>query len=168
ISAQNTANYTRVAQFLQQQWNRLGVKVNINYYSSDDLQASVIGSHNYDILLYGIDIGVDPDVFAYWDSSQISLSSQGHLNLSEYQSKAADEAVEAGRTRSDPAIRAVKYQAFLRQWTHDMPAVGLYQPNYLYITRGPVWGYERKADNTSSDRFYNVNMWEIRQQRKTN
>jgi len=168
ISAQNTANYTRVAQFLQQQWNSLGVKINISYYTSDDLYTSVIGAHNYDILLYGVNIGVDPDVFAYWDSSQASLSSQGHLNLSEYKSKVADQAIEAGRTRSDQSVRAAKYDTFLKQWVKDMPAVGLYQPNYLYITRGPVFGYERKADNTSSDRFYNVANWEIRQQRKTN
>lgn len=167
ISAQNTANYTRVAQFLQDEWSKLGVKININYYSSDDLQTSIIGSHDYDILLYGINIGVDPDVFAYWDSSQASLTSQGHLNLSEYKNKNADLAIEAGRTRSDPAIRAVKYQAFLKQWVADMPAIGLYQPNYLYITRGPVWNYERKADNFGSDRFYNVANWEIRQQRQT-
>lgn len=168
ISAQNTANYTRVAQFLQHQWNKLGVKVNINYYSSDDLQTSIIGTHNYDVLLYGINIGVDPDVFAYWDSSQASLSSQGHLNLSEYKSKVADQAIEAGRTRADPSIRAAKYDTFLKQWVKDVPAIGLYQPNYLYVTRGPVFGYERRADNASSDRFYSVAGWEIRQQRKTN
>jgi peptide/nickel transport system substrate-binding protein len=168
ISAQNTANYTHVAQFLQQQWNKLGVKINISYYSSDDLQTSVIGTHSYDILLYGINIGVDPDVYAYWDSSQASLTSQGRSNLSEYKSKTADQALEAGRTRSDPAVRAAKYKAFLKQWVHDMPAVGLYQPNYLYVSRGPVFNYERKADNLSIDRFYNVANWEIRQQRKTN
>lgn len=168
INAQNTANYTRVAQFLQEQWNRMGIKVNINYYSSDDLQTSIIGTHNYDILLYGINIGVDPDVYAYWDSSQVSLSSQGHLNLSEYKSKVADQALEAGRTRSDPAVRAAKYKAFLTQWAKDIPAIGLYQPNYLYVTRGPVFNYERRSDNFSDDRFYNVANWEIRQQRKTN
>ena len=83
LSGQNTANYTKVAGFLQAQWAKVGVKVTPSYYDSSDLQASVIGSHSYDILLYGINIGVDPDVFAYWDSSQASLTSQGHLNLSE-------------------------------------------------------------------------------------
>lgn len=168
ISAQNTANYSKVARFLQSQWDSLGVKVNVSYFSSDDLQASVIGNHDYDVLLYGISIGVDPDVYAYWDSSQASLTSQGHLNLSEYKSKAADQALEAGRTRSNPSIRSIKYHGLLTAWTADMPAVALYQPNYLYITRGPVFNYERKADNLSSDRFYSVANWEVRQQRKTN
>lgn len=168
LSAQNTSDYTQVAQFLQKEWSALGVKLDVSYYSSDDLQTSIIGSHSYDVLLYGISIGVDPDVFAYWDSSQASLTSQGHLNLSEYKSTAADAAVEAGRTRADPAIRAVKYHAFQQDWVNDAPALSLYQPNFLYITRGSVFNYHRTADNTGVDRFYNANIWMIRQQRQVN
>ena len=167
LSGQDTASYTRVAQFLQAQWAKVGVRVTPSYYDSTDLQASIIGSHSYDILLYGINIGVDPDVFAYWDSSQASLTSQGHLNLSEYKSSAADQGLEAARTRPDPALRAIKLKAFLSAWVGDAPALALYQPNFLYITRGPVANYQRKADNLTVDRFYNVANWEIRQQKQT-
>ena len=166
LSSQDSLTYSKVAVFLQQQWAKLGVKVNVQYFTADDLQASVVGNHSYDILLYGINIGVDPDVFAYWDSSQASLTSQGHLNLSEYKSTAADAALEAGRTRSDPAVRSAKYHEFLSAWTTDNPALGLYQQNYLYITRGPVFNYERSAANSGVDRFYNVDQWMIRQKRQ--
>ena len=167
LSAQDTPNYTRVAEFLQRSWAKLGVKVSVSYFSRDELQASVIANHDFDALLYGVDIGVDPDVYAYWDSSQAAITSQGHLNLSEYKSTAADQAIEAGRTRADPAVRAVKYKAFLTQWVKDLPAMPLYQPNYLYITRGPVFNYERKSANTGVDRFYNVQNWMVRQKRQT-
>lgn len=160
---QDTAEYSRIAGYLQKQWQALGVKVSVQYYSSDDLQSQAIAGHNYDILLYGISIGVDPDVYAYWDSSQASLTSQGHLNLSEYKSSAADQALEFGRTKADPALRAAKYKAFLTAWKNDAPALALYQPNYLYITRGPVFNFQRQADNASTDRFYNVNEWMVRQ-----
>ncbi|HET9721474.1 MAG TPA: peptide ABC transporter substrate-binding protein [Candidatus Saccharimonadales bacterium] len=166
LSAQDSTNYTKVAQFLQDEWAALGVKVQISYYSQEELQTSVVSNHDYDALLYGINIGVDPDVYAYWDSSQASITSQGHLNLSEYKSPAADLAIEGGRTRSDPAIRAVKYKAFLTQWVKDLPAMALYQPNYLYITHGPVFNYDRSAANSSTDRLYNVNNWMIRQKRQ--
>ncbi|MEX2006841.1 MAG: peptide ABC transporter substrate-binding protein [Candidatus Saccharimonadales bacterium] len=166
LSSQDTQNYSKVSKFLQEQWARAGVKVEVNYYSGEDLQSTVIGNHDYDILLYGISIGVDPDVYAYWHSSQASLTSEGRLNLSEYKSPAADQAIGEGRTRSDPAIRAVKYQAFLRTWINDAPALALYQPNFLYITRGPVFGLERKAANSNLDRFYSVSDWMIRQKRQ--
>jgi peptide/nickel transport system substrate-binding protein len=167
LSAPDTTSYTKVAKFLQNQWSQLGVKLTVSYYDNADLQTSIVGNHDYDILLDGINIGVDPDVYAYWDSSQASITSQGHLNLSEYKSTAADQAIEAGRTRADPAIRTVKYKAFLTQWTKDLPALGLYQPNYLYITRGQVFNYERRSANTAADRYYNVENWMIRQKRQT-
>ncbi|HEX5447634.1 MAG TPA: peptide ABC transporter substrate-binding protein [Candidatus Saccharimonadales bacterium] len=167
LSAQDSQNYTMVAHYLQSQWQKIGVKLQVQYYSQDDIQTSVVNNHDYDALLYAVNIGVDPDVYAYWDSSQASITSQGHLNLSEYKSTPVDQALEAGRTRSDPSIRAVKYQAFLRQWTKDLPAVSLYQPDYLYITRGEVFNFESRSFNSGADRFYNVNNWMIRQKRQT-
>lgn len=168
LDSQDTPNYTKAAQFLQQSWSKVGVKVNVSYFSGDELQGLVISNHDFDALLYGVSIGVDPDVYAYWDSSQASITSQGHLNLSEYKSAPADQAIESARTRSDPAVRAVKYKAFLTQWTKDLPAMPVYQPNYLYISRGPVFNFQRKSSNARGDRFYNVNQWMIRQERKTN
>jgi peptide/nickel transport system substrate-binding protein len=167
LDSQGTPNYTKAAKYLQQSWSKLGVKVTVNYFSGDELQSLVISNHDFDVLLYGISIGVDPDVYAYWDSSQASITSQGHLNLSEYKSTPADQAIESARTRADPAVRAVKYKAFLTQWTKDLPAMPLYQPNYLYISRGPVFNFERTSSNSRGDRFYNVDQWMIRQQRKT-
>lgn len=167
LSAQDTSNYTKTAQFLQKSWANVGIKVQVSYLGREELQSSIIANHDYDALLYGISIGVDPDVYAYWDSSQAPITSQGRLNLSEYKSTAADQSIEAARTRSDSAIRVVKYKAFLTQWVKDLPAMPLYQPNYLYISRGPVFNYERKSANSGADRFYNADNWMIRQKRQT-
>jgi peptide/nickel transport system substrate-binding protein len=167
LAAQDTPAYAQVAKYLQSQWSKIGVRVDVRYYSSDDLQKAVIPSHDYDILLYGVSMGVDPDVFAYWDSTQASLSSQGHLNLSEYKSKAADQALESARTRADNGLRVAKYKAFLTAWVNDAPALALYQPNMIYVSRGQVFNYERKEANTSADRFYNVNEWMIRQRHQS-
>lgn len=167
LRSQNTQEYTKVAQFLQKEWAKLGVKVTPDYLASDDLQRTVIAGHDYDILLYGISLGADPDVFAYWHSSQASLSSGGHLNLSEYKSTLADQSLEAARTRSDAEPRIAKYKSFLTAWRNDAPALALYQPNFLYITNGPVFGLSRKSYNTGADRFYNVHTWMVRQERQT-
>lgn len=166
LSSQDSKQYTAVAQYLQKKWAEIGVRVTPNYSTSTNLQTDVIATHDYDMLLYGISLGVDPDVYAYWDSSQANVSSQGHLNLSEYKSTVADQALESGRTRLDPQTRIVKYRSFLNAWAQDAPALALYQPTYLYITRGPVYGYERKAMVRPSDRFSNVYNWMIRQERK--
>lgn len=166
LSSQDTMQYTKTAQFLQSEWAKIGVKVDVRYYSADDLQGQVIANHDYDTLLYGISIGADPDVFAYWNSTQASPSSQGRLNLSEYKSTVADQALEAGRTRLEPALRVIKYLPFLQAWREDAPAMALYQPNFLYISQSPVFGYQRKSANTSADRFYDVSNWMVRQERQ--
>lgn len=165
LSSQNTSQYTKTAQFIQKEWSKLGIKTDVRYFSSSELQGSVIAGHDYEILLYGISIGADPDIFAYWHSTQASVSSQGRLNLSEYKSAAADQALEAGRTRQESDLRAVKYRPFLQSWINDAPAMALYQPNFLYIARTPVENFQRKAANVRADRFYNVHEWMVRQQR---
>ena len=166
LRSQNNLEYTSVSQVLQQQWHLLGVNTEVKYHSPDDFQSSIIPGHEYAILLYGISVGVDPDVFPYWHSSQAGPTAQGRLNLSEYKSTTADSALEAGRIRSDPAQRALKYQPFLQAWKNDFPAVALYQPSYLYVSKGKVYGYERTAMNFGTDRFYNVHNWMVREQRQ--
>lgn len=158
----NNPEYQKVANQLQYQWKQLGVQVNLQVLDQLDM-SSVLLSHQYDALLYGIEIGVDPDVFVYWDSQQASIQSQTRLNFSEYSNPTADESLEEGRTRLNPALRTIKYQGFLSAWQSDLPALGLYQPRDLYITRGQLYNLNKNIINTTSGRLDNVANWEINQ-----
>ncbi|HUC88214.1 MAG TPA: peptide ABC transporter substrate-binding protein [Candidatus Binatia bacterium] len=160
LYAADTGENQYVTQALTSQWRAIGAEVHVYLEDDTDLQDTV-AFHTYDALLYGISIGVDPDVFVYWDSSQANPTSSTWLNFSEYKSSAADEALEGGRTVLDPALRAAKYIPFLQAWQSDAPALGLYQPRFLYITREPVNGLTEQAINSAADRFDNVTNWEI-------
>lgn len=166
LHTKTTGEYPAVAQLLQAQWKEAGVDVIPDLKSDQDLQ-NAIAFHDYDILLYGVAIGNDPDVFAYWHSSQADIRSANRLNLSEYKSAVADKALEAGRTRSDPALRQVKYQPFLESWRNDNPALALYQPRYLYIVRKPLYNFAPTEVNQSADRLANVHNWMIREDKAT-
>ncbi len=167
LSAANTHEGHVVGSELKQQWRQLGVKLDVDYLDPVDFQ-NAISAHSYDAVLDGITIGEDPDVFVYWDSSQADIRSPNRLNLSEYKSSAADASLEAARSRIDPAIRAVKLKAFLQTWQQDAPALALYQPRLLYLTNGPVAGLGDNALNSPTDRFANVQNWEIREAKVTN
>jgi peptide/nickel transport system substrate-binding protein len=167
LSGTNTPEYRYVASMLKSQWRAIGVDMKVELERPADLQTT-LGSHGYEALLYGISIGADPDVFVYWDSSQSDIRSSNRLNLSEYKNTTADTALEAGRTRIDPSLRALKYAPFLQAWKDDAPALGLYQPRLLYLTNGPVFGLSDKAVNNSVGRFNNVVNWEIREAKVTN
>jgi hypothetical protein len=144
----------------------LGVRVNTVLQNETDFQ-STLEFHTYDALLYGISIGVDPDVFPYWDSSQADIRSGSELNFSEYQNSTADASLEAGRTRLSPALRTIKYEPFLQAWQTDAPALGLYQPRILYVTHGTVYGLTDHTLNVDADRYSSVANWEIRTSKVT-
>lgn len=167
LTVANTAEYKMVAEQLRQQWSALGVKMDLQLLDASDFQ-NALKFHSYEAILNGITIGVDPDVFVYWDSSQADVRSNNRLNFSEYKNETADAALEAGRTRLDPALRTIKYKPFLQAWQQDNPALGLYQPRILYLTNGPVSGLPDQSINTATDRFNNVHNWQIREARVTN
>lgn len=162
LYSQNTSEYTYVTQVLQRQWRAAGVDVQVYLEQSSDMQ-NVLALHNYDALLYGVSLGTDPDVFAYWHSSQADLRSANRLNFSEYKSEVADKSLEAGRTRSDPTLRAIKYKPFLQAWRDDAPALALYQPRFLYLTRGQLFNFSIKSMNTDKGRYTNAENWMIKQ-----
>ncbi len=160
LYSQSTSEYAYVTQKLQADWKKVGVKVDVILQPDNELQTTVTG-HDYDALLYGISLGTDPDVYAYWGSTQADERAVNRVNFSEYKSTTADRALEAGRTRTDSALRAVKYRPFLETWRNDAPALALYQPRYLYVTQGKIHGFDPHAINVASDRYANVVNWKI-------
>ena len=167
LYTQNTQDYLNVANSLISQWKKVGAKVQLVQLSSLDIQ-TVIADKTYDMLLYSIAVGVDPDVFAYWDSAQAQPTSVPGLNLSLYKSTTADDSLAAGRTRLDPALRAIKYEPFLQSWQTDYPALALYQPNYLFVTRPKISGFNSSEINSVTDLYTNIVNWETRQVKITN
>lgn len=164
IYSQSDSQYAYVSQIIQKQWQAVGVEAEVILEPENKLQGT-IATHGYDGLLYGVTLGSDPDVYAYWHSSQADPRSNNRLNFSEYKSSTADAALEAGRSRAEPKQRAAKYRPFLQAWRNDAPAIGLYQPRYLYITTTKLYGFEPLVFNSSADRFANVENWAVRQDR---
>lgn len=160
LTAPKNDEYTAVANTLKDEWRAIGVDAQLSLQPVTDFQG-VLSSHAYDAVLYGISIGVDPDVFVYWDSSQADIRSANRLNFSEYKSTAVDLALEAGRTRLDAQLRDAKYKTFLQLWQKDAPALGLYQPRLLYISHSPVYGLTSHAINSDAARLNNAQDWMI-------
>jgi peptide/nickel transport system substrate-binding protein len=164
LFALSNNEYSKVTDELRGEWASLGVETKVVMQSDEDLK-NTVSNHGYDALLTTISVGADPDVFAFWHSSQISAKSKARLNFSEYRSSTADISLEAGRSRLQPKIRSVKYKGFLRAWHADNPALALYQPNYTFIVRAPFSGFENKSLVSPVDRYTDVDKWMIRQKR---
>lgn len=158
LIAESTPENSTLTAEVQKQWAAVGVKLEVELKDSKDFLQSHVLAHNYDVLMYPINLGADPDVYAYWHSSQAEV---GKLNFSNFKNRTSDIALEGGRTRTEPDLRAAKYKPFLEAWRNESPAVGLYQPRYLYVTNQTVYGVDANLINTPADRYNDIHTWKI-------
>ncbi len=160
LYGEETTDNLVILKKLKKSWGDIGVDVRLEAQEKANFQTTM-NFHTYDAVLYGISLGPDPDVYAYWHSTQADVRSSSRLNFSEYKSKATDASLEGGRTRLEPETRKVKYQPFLKAWQEDAPAVALYQPRSFYFVRGTVYGLKNQVINTDADRYNNAANWKI-------
>ena len=154
----------RAAMELKNQWHEVGIDLLVKAVPRNELEQSYIRTRQYQLLLYGINLGGDPDVYAFWHSSQIK---DPGLNLSDYSSADADRALEAGRIKQDTLVRKGKYQAFLKAWNADAPAIVLYEPIYRYGITETAKGFAAGALVEPNDRFFDVQNWTIQTDQQT-
>lgn len=152
----SSGDFPAVAQTLMSQWAKIGVSFNSQLVRPEDIQQNVIIPRAYDVLLYELAIGNDPDVYAYWHSSQ---ANDRGFNLSEYKSPQVDDALDSARSRSDPALRAAKYHTFTQRWLADVPAIGLYRPSLTYIQTKGVTSFGARNLTDPIDRYANIRDW---------
>ncbi len=155
----DSGDYPVIIDELKQQWQRLGAKVNTRLVSPNDVQQTVLLPRSYDAFVYELELGVDPDVFAYWHLSQADPRG---LNLSNYKSTVASEALSSAQVRLENAIRLPKYELFTDTWINDAPAIALYQPQLRYITTTDT-NVLRSASTLAnrSDRYRSVELWTV-------
>jgi peptide/nickel transport system substrate-binding protein len=144
---------------IKRQWEPLGIMVDIKTTDLTTLQQTYMRPRNFQLLLFGVNLGADPDVYSFWHSSQ---AKDPGLNLSGYTSTAADQALEAGRIKADTQIRQGKYEAFLKAWNADTPAAVLYQTGYVYSVSDEAAGMKAGRLVEPSDRFNGVEGWTVK------
>ena len=155
--------FERVLEILVGQWRAIGINIDTKVIDSKDVTQSFVQTtlqpRDYDILLYQLNIGADPDVFAFWHSSQIST--QG-FNFSNYSNAISDDALLSARTRVEPDLRNAKYLTFAMQWLSDVPAIGLYQSTTQYVHNRNVNSFDESNVLISPiDRYGDVLKWSV-------
>ena len=160
VTTTKKKEYESILTILQDQWRKIGVKLNTNLIDSSSSAASsfdqnVLQGRNFDILLYELAIGADPDVYAYWYSSS-------HYNFSGYSNTLADTSLVSARSRLEPELRNAKYKQFVTQWYNDAPAIALYQPAIEYVSTKEVESVKPGLRLVSNaDRYTDVIYWTV-------
>ncbi|MDB5187283.1 MAG: putative Extracellular solute-binding protein family 5 [Candidatus Saccharibacteria bacterium] len=166
VATTKNSGYEKSLEILVGQWRQLGITINTNVVDTNDPSSNfvqnVLQPRSYDVLLYELAIGADPDVYAYWHSSQ---ANQNGYNFSNYKNDTADAALASARTRVETDLRNVKYKAFAKQWLDDVPAIGLYQSVAEYVASRKAQTVNADTQLVSSnDRYASILYWSVNQE----
>lgn len=159
----NTNYLPAIANAFADNLRNLGFEVEVSIYNeSQDFINTILAKRDYNILIYEIELGADPDIMAYYHSSQATSSG---LNLSSYSNPYVDELLLGARENTSLALRTSKYEFFLKYWASEVPAIGIYQSSITYFYNKNVRAYS--DDNrlvTALDRFYDIETWAVQKQ----
>lgn len=156
----STGYYPELANNLEEQLEKLGFAVELSIYNpGQDFLMNVIRQRNYDILIYEVELGANPDLFPYYHSSQATASG---LNLSNYRNALVDDSILAARSTMNEALRTAKYETFLRYWVNDVPAIGIYQASLTYYFNKNARTFSEDDRLVyATDRFSDVEYWAV-------
>jgi ABC-type transport system substrate-binding protein len=157
---------SQVAKLIKEQWEALGVELEIKKVSSSGSPSSFeqdfIKPRNYESILVGKAMGLIPDPYPFWHSSQ---RREPGLNLALYKNTKVDEILEEARQTLNEKERLEKYQSFQEILIEDAPVVFLYSPDYLYPVSKEIKGIKDKIIADPSKRFVGIENWYIKTKR---
>lgn len=158
----DSGNNVSVAEKIKSYWEQIGVKVELKVVPGEQA-ADIIKNRDFETLLYGESVGGDPDVYAFWHSSQIGDKG---LNLAGYNNSEVDKLLVGARETTDKEARKIKYQKFQEYITADVPVIFLYSPTYTYVQSKKLKGFSGTMVIEPADRFASVASWYLKTSKK--
>ena len=153
---------TEVAQKVIRDWQAIGVNTTIKHVGLDKLREEILQKREYQVFLFGQSLALEPDPFSLWHSSQ--QQSLG-LNLSSYKNPKMDKLLEDLRQTTDVSKQKEFFVQFQSIMTQDVPAIFLYSPYQLFMTRDNIKGIIPGVLSLPEDRFNQVADWYINTKR---
>ncbi|MFA5080099.1 MAG: ABC transporter substrate-binding protein [Candidatus Paceibacterota bacterium] len=159
----NNLTLKKVASKIKEQWEKIGIKVEISELSTNDIKKT-IRDKDYDAILFGEKFGSSPELLPYWHSSQIF---DPGWNLSVYQNDDLDKLLEKSRLFSDgmDSERIIILDDIQNKILEDYPAIFLYSTNYNYLLNKKIKGFSTKKVVDQSRIFDNISNWYMSEKR---
>ena len=157
----STANITELklaALMVKEQWNEIGVDVEILVFEQGDLNQNIIAPRDYDALLFGEIVGRDMDFYPFWHSAGRNYPG---LNIALYTNSKVDKLLEEVRGVLSKEDRIKKYLEFEKEIKKDLPAIFIYSPKFIYIIPDDISNIQLGQPTISAERFLNIHNWHI-------
>lgn len=152
----------QTATMLKEDWARVGVKLVIVPGNTADLNESAIKTRNYNAILFGNVLKNNPDIFAFWHSSERFFPG---LNLAVYENKKVDTLLESVRKDGNTETRQKNIGKLQGLILEDRPAIFLFSPNYLYVKSKQLKTEVGEVWLSPASRFDLIPSWHLRVKR---
>lgn len=146
---------------LKEDWSKVGAKTNLLILPPDEIKER-IKQRNYEALIFGNILNLDPDPFPFWHSSQ---KNDPGLNLAMFSDSRADKLLEEARQIFDEKERSQKYENFQKILVDEGPAIFLFAQDLIYVVDKKVKGVELNSVVLPSKRFGEIEKWYIETKR---
>lgn len=158
ITTTDSEELKTIASFVKTQWEKIGIQVDIIVLDQNTLNQEAIRPRKYDVLLFGMVIGNEADLYSFWHSSQ---RSDPGLNISFYTSVQTDNLLAKLESTNDKEQRRDLVRQIQNTIASDHPAVFMYSPYFIYAAPKEVQNIEIKYLTRSSDRLLQIYDWYI-------
>ena len=137
----NQGNETRqkCAEIIQRQLKDIGITVKIRIVEWSAFVTNFINKRNFDAVILGWTIPLDPDAYDVWHSSK---TAREELNFVSYNNPEADDMLVKGRSTFNQDERKKHYDRFQEILAEDQPYTFLYVPDELIIINNRIRGVE--------------------------
>ncbi len=164
ITPENPSDYAEVASILKEQWKKIGVNLEVATLDAEAFQEALF-KRDYDLLIFGQNLGYNLDAYPYWHSSQ---AKEGGYNLSQFKNFIVDSLLDKVRTESSDEDRQKTLNDIQEIIRKEVPAVFLYSPTYYFALSDSIQNSYFENLATASDRFTCIADWYGRVNRQFN
>ena len=158
IATSDTPELVATADLIKRNLSELGILVTISVFEIQNLEVDIIQPRNFETLLFGQVVRHDTDLYAFWHSSQ--ATSEG-LNIANYENKLVDDALSSSLSTSDVGLRRNLYRTVEEQIINDKPAIFLYTPHLVYVTRKDIGNFDTQVIHAPADRLLAAHTWYV-------
>jgi peptide/nickel transport system substrate-binding protein len=137
----NQGNMVRqqTAEIIQRRLRAVGIDVKIHIVEWAAFLNTFIRKRDFEAIILGWGLGLDPDQYEIWHSSQTGADELNHIS---YKNPKVDELLEAGRRTFNQEKRKEIYGELQDVLAEDQPVIFLYVPDALPVVSARIHGIE--------------------------
>ena len=157
LTNQGNDERKKIAEIVQAQLRELGVGVEIRVMEWAAFLKEHVKKRNFDAIVLGWGIGIDPDQYVVWHSSQMGPDQLNHIS---YSNPEVDRLLEQGRTSCVREERTKIYAKLQEVLAEDEPLVFLYFRDVFPVVSTRVHGIDPGPNGIR----WHFNRWFVPQQ----